>query len=249
MMCEQEGNVPNPSSAGIGSCNQGEGERDWWHGSTEYLPFPTLVRPPSPSWFYARALQSATPLPLTSAHLELARPHFPSCRWDCELWLPGRYPLTLHAVRGRAGLPPVPTPPNLYHPALAQLEGATLSCWVLGALLGWAGCLLGWAGWLPSPARAGKPPSFFLCDLSSNFTPLSPPTPIHSRITTHRQRRFTRPSPSRHILQPRQDHSSAPPEPIWPLQPSYPQHHLVYSMTCTSTPMNCIAPHSQVDTL
>lgn len=45
-----------------------------------YLP--RMERPPSPRGFRS----TATPLPLTSAHLELARPHFSSCRWDCELW-------------------------------------------------------------------------------------------------------------------------------------------------------------------
>jgi hypothetical protein len=172
-------------------------------------------------------------------------PHSLPCGWDCERWLPRRYPLALQAPGGRGGLPSVPTPPNLYHPALAQLEGATLSCWVLP---GWV--LRAWLGGLPSPSKGWQTALLFsLRSPSSNFTPLSPPTPIHSRITTHRQRRFICPSPSRHILQSRQDYSSAPTEPIWPLQPSYPQHHLVYSMTCTSTPMNYIAPHSQVDTL
>ena len=227
----------------MGFVEPGRKEVVAWRYSPEYL----LTSSPPHSWADPLPLVvlggTATPLPLTSAHLlELARPHFSSCRWDCELGLPGRYPLTLHALGGRGGLPPVPTPPNLYHPALAQLEGAThcpAGCW--------AGC---WAGRAPLPSKGWQTALLFsLRSPSSNFTPLSPPTPIHSRITIHRQRRFTRPSPSRHILQSRQDHSSAPPEPIWPLQPSYPQHHLVYSMTCTSTPMNCIAPHSQVDTL
>lgn len=147
-----------------------------------------------------------------------------------------------HARAARPGLPRVPTPPNLYHPALALLEGATLSCWVLGWVLGWAGS--------PPPARAAKPPSFFLCDLPRRISPLSL-LPLHLTPASpiHHQRRFHPPQPVTAHPASRQDHSSAPPVPIWPLQPSYPQHHLVYSMTCTSTPMNCIAPHSQVDTL
>lgn len=55
-----------------------------WHGGW-YLP--PMNGHPSPRGFRS----TATPLPLTSAHLELARPHFSSCRWDCELWLPCRY--------------------------------------------------------------------------------------------------------------------------------------------------------------
>lgn len=93
-------------------------------------------------------------------------------------------------------LPPVPTPPNLYHPALALLEGATLSCWVLG----WV-C---WAGRAPLPSKGCQTALLFsLRSPSPNFTPLSS---SHSISLPHHQlrhqRRFTRPSPSRHILHP-----------------------------------------------
>lgn len=67
-----------------------------WHGGTS-RPW---SEPPPPRGFRS----TATPLPLTSAHLELARPHFSSCRWDCELWLPCWY--LCHAawtrLRGRS---------------------------------------------------------------------------------------------------------------------------------------------------
>lgn len=60
----------------------------------------------------------------------------------------------------------------------------------------WAGCA--GLGGLPSPARAAKPPSFFLCDLPRRISPLSPPpTPSHSRITNSAISDAS-PAPARH---------------------------------------------------
>lgn len=167
--------------------------------------------PPRGGFCTQEHCRSATPLPLTSAHLELARPHFPSCRWDCELWLPGRYPLTLQASHGMAGLPPVPTPPNLYRPALGQLEGATLSCWVLGAgcwMLAGLGCWtgLGWAGSPPQQGLANRPPFFSAISLvefhPSLLLPL-PFTPTSPFTTTTVSDASPAPARHRHILQPK----------------------------------------------
>lgn len=61
---------------------QKRGRRGGMAGTAVGTYLPPMERPPSPRGFRS----TATPLPLTSAHLELARPHFSSCRWDCELW-------------------------------------------------------------------------------------------------------------------------------------------------------------------
>lgn len=87
------------------------------------------------------------------------------------------------------GPPPVPTPPNLYHPALALLEGATLSCWVLGWVLGWAGSP-------PQQGLANRPPFFSAISLVEFHPSLS----SHSISLPHHH--FTisdaSPAPARH---------------------------------------------------
>lgn len=80
----------------------------------------------------------------------------------------------------------VPTPPNLYHPALAFWRVPHTHT----VLLGGAGCL-GARCWPGAGAGAAPLPSkgcqtallFSLRSPSSNFTPLSSPTPSHSCIT------------------------------------------------------------------
>lgn len=205
------------------------------HGGTSLHPCRETT--PSPRGFRS----TATPLPLTSAHLELERPHFSSCRWDCELCLPSCY--LCHPARGQPDCKS-PARTNPAYPSCTSPLGGCHTV-LLGAGLG----VLGWAGSPPQQGLANRPPFFSAISLAE-FHPslllplhLTPASPTPPSATLHPPQPVTAHPASR------QDHSSAPPEPIWPLQPSYPQHHLVYSMTCTSTPMNCIAPHSQVDTL
>lgn len=102
---------------------------------------------------------------------------------------PGGTCATPHRRATAAGLPPVPTPPNLYHPALALLEGATLSCWVLGWVLGWAG----------SPPQQGLPnrPPFFSAISLVEFHP-SLLLPLHLTPASPSAISDASPAPARH---------------------------------------------------
>lgn len=102
------------------------------------------------------------------------------------------------AVAGRRRSTHVPTPPNLYHPALAFWRVPHCPagwCWVLGARC-WPGA---GAGRAPLPPSKGCQTAllFSLRSPSLNFTPLSPPTPSHSCITITNSDDAS-PTPARH---------------------------------------------------